>query len=103
MTPINEVPVGKFCRINEYDIGYVCRNNFKDGYTLAPIVGAINKRMKWGKKVYVYKRINQSWVGEAKKWVEFVYKDGNMDNLTYIENLSILKNYLKPVIVKTEE
>jgi hypothetical protein len=91
MTPINEVSVGKFCKFKG-DVSYVVKNNFKDSYMLAPITGRISSS-KWGVKVYVYKRPHTEWITQAKEWVEVVFKENHMDNLTYIENLAILKSY----------
>lgn len=100
MTPINEVPVGKFVRF-EYAIAYMCYNNFKDRYTLLPIGDCIIPRDKsWTHKVYIYKRIKKEWIKKAKEILKTYLgwqAGGNMtigiDNLTYIENLAILKSY----------
>lgn len=42
-------------------------------------------------------------VDNAIKMLKDYLNRGQIDNLTYVENYHILKNYLKPVIVKTEE
>lgn len=42
-------------------------------------------------------------VSNAIKQLKDTLKFKSVDNLTYIENYSILKNYLKPVIVKAED
>lgn len=42
-------------------------------------------------------------INNAIKQIKDTLKFKGMDNLTYIENYSILKNYLKPVIVKAED
>jgi hypothetical protein len=94
MTPINEVPVGKFVRL-AFNVVYVIKNNFKNNYALMPIEGQVSKDQKWDVKVYVYKRLKKEWVEKAKESL----KDSNLhlspivDNLTYIENLAILKSY----------
>jgi len=93
MTPINEVPVGKFCRFDG-NVVYVHKNNFKDTYALIPIVGSVPRDKNWDHRVYVYKRIQKSWVEDAKKWMDELLEYGQrIDNLTYIENLAILKSY----------
>jgi len=100
MTPINEVPVGKFCRF-EYSVVYMCYNNFKDRYTLIPIENLMPRDKGWNHKVYVYKRIKKEWVVDAKeqliKFLGWQAPEGSLivgiDNLTYVENLAILKSY----------
>jgi hypothetical protein len=92
MTPINEVPIGKFCSIDG-NVLYVIKNNFKDSYTLAPVIGTVSRKMKFGRKVYVYKQIDKNWIPATEEWVEFMFKQNMMDNLSYIENLAILKSY----------
>lgn len=107
MTPINEVPVGKFCRFAG-SVVYVYKNNFKDVYGLFPIEGKINTDKKFDSKVYVYKNYKKDWVTKAKEWLEEIFKIAKgqpiggkfvtaqvtpIDNLTYVENLAILKSY----------
>jgi hypothetical protein len=104
MTPINEVPVGKFVRLAG-NVVYVIKNNFKDNYALIPIEGHVSKDEAWDVKVYVYKRLNKQWIERAKESLKdsSLHKSPIVDNLTYIENLNILRNYLKPVIVSKEK
>ena len=108
MTPINKVPIGKFCRFN-YSVVYMCFNDFNVRYTLLPIDGFVPRDEEFDCKVYVYKRIRKEWVEEAKEVLErYLGYKGNgtttigIDNLTYIENLNILKKYLKSDIVEAE-
>lgn len=116
MTPINEVPVGKFCKFG-HGVVYVYKNNFKDCYGLFPVVDLIPTDKLFSYKVYVYKRVKDKWVRKAKEWLESTYRSSNgqtlyngqgiknlekMDNLLYIENLDILNNYLKSVIIKSK-
>jgi hypothetical protein len=94
MTPINEVPVGKFVRL-AFNVVYVIKNNFKDNYALIPIEGHVSKDQLWDVKVYVYKRFNKEWIERAKAVLREANLDKSpiVDNLTYIENLAILKSY----------
>ena len=93
MTPINEVPVGKFCRFDG-NVIYVYKNNYTDAYALIPVVGTVPRDKNFDHRVYVYKRILNIWVEDAKKWLDELLKYGpRIDNLSYIENLSILKSY----------
>ena len=107
MTPINEVPVGKFCRF-ENSIAYVYKNDFKTIYGLLPITDTIPTDKKFDHKVYIYKRVKPEWVNKAKEWLNAVHISNNgqtlykgrvveddvkIDNLLYIENLDILKSY----------
>lgn len=92
MTPINEVPVGKFVKFH-WNILYVCKNNHKDTYTLVPIIGVVPENMEWGHGVYVYKRVRKEWLQPTKDWIEYCLRENRIDNLTYIENLDILKSY----------
>lgn len=53
MTPLNEVPVGKFSRFDR-SVVYVYKNNFKDIYGLLPIVGQIPTDKLFSYKVYIF-------------------------------------------------
>ena len=103
MTQINEVPIGKFCRFAK-NVVYVCKNDFKASYTLIPAVngGFIPRDKAFNHKVYVYKRIKKEWIEHIRYFIDWMLENKRIDNLTYIENLSILNNYLKPVIVSEE-
>jgi hypothetical protein len=117
MTPVNEVPVGKFCRFVDCVV-YLYKNNFKNSYGLLPIAGTIPTNKAFEYKVYIYKRVKKDWVRVAKKWLNNLYEtqagqtllnghvvkedDKRLDNLTYIENLNILKNYDKSDIVSED-
>lgn len=107
MTPINEVPVDKFCRFDNH-IVYVYKNNFKDTYGLIPVDSAIPRYEKFDCKVFIYKRIKAAWIQTARKYIKQIYNENDvvlvangiqaasetrMDNLLYIENLDILKSY----------
>jgi len=107
MTPINEVPVGKFCRFAG-NVVYIYKNNFKDFYGVIPVVGVVPRYKKFGYSVYVYKRIKNEWIKAARKHIDRIYKtpdhilmnngvvvesEVRLDNLTYIENIDILKSY----------
>ena len=92
MTPINEVPVGKFCRFN-FSVVYVAKNDFKYTYTLFPIEGSVPQDKAFNHKVYVYKRLPREWIERANDLVKESNLAGATDNLTYIENLDILKSY----------
>ena len=93
MTPINEVPVGKFCKFAG-NVVYMYKNNYKDAYSLIPIVGIVRQDKNWGHRVYVYKRIQKLWIEDAKKCLDGLLEHGQrIDNLSYIENLAILKAY----------
>ena len=93
MTPINEVPVGKFCRFAG-NVVYMFKNNFKDAYSLIPVIGYVPQNKKWNHKVYIYKRVPKVWIEDAKKWLDaFIEHGQRIDNLLYIENLDILKSY----------
>jgi hypothetical protein len=118
MIPINKVPVGKFVKWSESTV-YIYKNNFKDTYGVFPIEGIIPINKKFNCKVYVYKKYKKEWVIKAIEWLNKLFDDASkgqsysggrvigipesVDNLLYIENLAILKNYLKPVIVKIED
>jgi hypothetical protein len=104
MIPINKVPVGKFCRFDG-NIVYIYNNDFKNSYGVFPIEGSVPQDKAFNHKVYVYKRVKKSWIENMKEQLYLSHKhqqNPNLDNLTYIENLNILQNYLKGVIVDTE-
>ena len=107
MTPIKEVSVGKFCR-SEYGIVYIYKNNFKDNYAVFPVEGTVPTDKKFAHKVYVYKRVKKEWITKATERLEKLFEGGEsqrvsnniledveirLDNLSYIENLAILKSY----------
>lgn len=46
---------------------------------------------------------DKKYVANAIKILKDEFKDGNVDNLTYIENLMLLQNYTKPDIIVNEK
>ena len=92
MTEINKLPVGTFCRFAG-NVIYMVKNNFDNSYTLVPIIGFVPQDRLFNAKVYVYKRIQDDWITLAKSWVEHCHNENRLDNLSYIENLDILKSY----------
>ena len=101
MTPINELPVGTFCNLVG-NIVYIINTNFVNSYLICPATefSFVPQDKSFNAKVYKYKRVKKEWVILAKEFVEMIHKEDKLDNLTYIENLGILKNYLKPDIIK---
>lgn len=107
MKPINELPVGTFCRFDG-SVVYIYKNNFDDVYGVFPIGSVVPTDKSFNHKVLVYKKPKKEWVKKAREWLEDLFeeaegqtiKDGfvldkpaHIDNLLYIENLDILKSY----------
>jgi hypothetical protein len=53
--------------------------------------------------IFYIEKPKKKHVDNAIKMLKDALKDKNIDNLTYIENLNILRNYLKTVIVSEEK
>lgn len=91
MIHIYQVPPGKFCRIKRC-VGYIYSSK-PSSIWFMPVVGFPPSVRNFKQKVYVYRRIKQEWITICKERLAIQLGSNGLDNLTYIENLAILKSY----------